>query len=283
MSTRPGGTAGAPVDDYVRFCGGIRSLLSIDLEDYRRGQMERRLRSFARRSGAGDLDAYLAHLRRDVTAREAFLDHMTINVSEMFRNPDRFAELEREVLPGLLRTTGRTGLRVWSAGCSYGAEPYTLAVLLKEAAPAGLHEITATDLDERMLARAREGRFAESDMRGVTQARRAAWFAPDPEGGVRASAELRRLMRFRRLDLLADRFPEGQDLILCRNVVIYFTDEAKDRLYRRFLAALRPGGVLFVGATERVGRSAEMGWEKQGMYFYRRPGGPAVTEGGPIR
>ncbi len=278
MSTAPGGAPARGADDYERFCGGIRTLLSIDLESYRRAQMERRLRSFARRVGAGDLDGYLAQLRRDVAAREAFLDHMTINVSELFRNPDRFGELEREVLPDLLRTAGRGGLRVWSAGCSYGAEPYTLGVLLREVAPAGAHEILATDLDERMLARAREGRFAEADMRAVTPSRRAAWFEPDGEGGVRARDELRRMMRVRRLDLLADRFPERQDLILCRNVVIYFTDEAKDRLYRRFLAALRPGGVLFVGATERVSRPEEMGWEKTGMFFYRRPG-PAPAGG----
>jgi chemotaxis protein methyltransferase CheR len=263
-----------PADDYERFCGGVRTLLSIDLGAYRRAQMERRLRSVARRAGAGDLDGYLAHLRRDVAAREAFLDHMTINVSELFRNPERFAELEREVLPELLRTAAGGGLRAWSAGCSYGAEPYTIGVLLREAAPAGAHEILATDLDERMLARAREGRFEEADMRAVTPARRAAWFEPDGAGGVRARDELRRMMRVRRLDLLADRFPERQDLILCRNVVIYFTDDAKDRLYRRFLEALRPGGVLFVGATERVPRAEEMGWEKAGMFFYRCPAPP---------
>lgn len=279
------GASGAAVrgrgagDDYERFCGGVRSLLRIDLDLYRRGQMERRLRSFARRSGLDDLDAYLARLRSDVAAREAFLDHMTINVSELFRNPERFEELERQVLPGLLASAGGRGLRAWSAGCSYGAEPYSLAVLLAEAAPGARHEITATDLDERVLARAREGRFGEDDMRAVTAARRARWFTEEPGGGVRAAESLRRSIRFSRLDLLADRFPSGQDLILCRNVVIYFTEEAKDRLYRRLLESLRPGGVLFVGATERITGADRMGWQKQGMFFYRRPEGPADSEG----
>jgi chemotaxis protein methyltransferase CheR len=286
--TPPAGTrleaADGPVaPDYERFCGGVRSLLRIDLDDYRRGQMERRLRSFARRSGDGDLDAYLARLRRDVAAREAFLDHMTINVSELFRNPELFADLERDVLPDLLAGAGRRGLRVWSAGCSYGAEPYSLAVMLAEAAPGARHEILATDLDERMLARGREGRFSEPDMRSVAPARRARWFAPDDAGGVRAADALRRSIRFTRLDLLADRFPAAQDLILCRNVVIYFTEAAKARLYARFMEALRPGGVLFVGATERVTRAEQLGWEKQGMFFYRRPAGPAHHEGDPDR
>lgn len=281
--TAPADIDGPVAPDYTRFCGGVRSLLRIDLDDYRRGQMERRLRSFARRSGDADLDAYLQRLRRDVAAREAFLDHMTINVSELFRNPERFTELERDILPGLTATAGRRGLKVWSAGCSYGAEPYSLGVMLAEADPTARHEITATDLDERVLARAREGRFAEADMRGVTRARRERWFRTEPDGSVRADASLRRSIRFARLDLLADRFPAGQDLILCRNVVIYFTEDAKERLYGRFLQALRPGGVLFVGATERIARAEELGWEKQGMFFYRRPDGPAVTQGGPNR
>ncbi len=280
--TTNGPGADAPSADYERFCGGVRTLLRIDLDDYRRGQMERRLRSFATRCGDRDLDAYLVRLRRDVAAREAFLDHMTINVSELFRNPERFAELERDVLPGLLDRAGNRGLRVWSAGCSYGAEPYSLAVLLNEVAPGRRHEVTATDLDERMLARAREGRFTEADMRGVSASRRAAWFERDGNG-ARAVAPLRDAIRFRRLDLLADTFPANQDLILCRNVVIYFTDDAKDRLYARFLKSLRPGGVLFVGATERINRSEEAGWEKPGMFFYRRPLAPALTQGGSIR
>ena len=135
-----------------------------------------------------------------------------------------------------------------------------------------------------MLARAREGRFAEADMRGVDAgAAGSAGSAPRRDGGVRADARCARSIRFARLDLLADRFPAGQDLILCRNVVIYFTEDAKERLYARFLQALRPGGVLFVGATERIARADELGWEKQGMFFYRRPEGPAVTQGGPNR
>ena len=143
--------------DYERFCGGVKQLCGIDLFQYRPGQMERRLRSFARRNGHADLDGYLTALKRDVAARSAFLDHMTINVSELFRNPERFLELEQRFIPELLAGARGRGLRVWSAGCSYGAEPYTLAILLKEAGPRLAHELVATDIDETILARAREG------------------------------------------------------------------------------------------------------------------------------
>ena len=267
-SRTPGSRVGP---DYERFCSGVKSLTAIDLSQYRRAQMERRLRTFARRSGHDDLDSYLAILTRDAAARAAFLDHMTINVSELFRNPDRFVELEKEYLPALLADSTARGLRVWSAGCSYGAEPYTLGILLGEAAPRRRHELVATDIDETILARARDGVFSEQDLANVSPERRGKWFEKLPGGGWRAVEKLRSAVRFSRLDLLADPYPATRDLILCRNVVIYFNDDAKERIYERFFEALRPGGVLFIGSTERVNDPGRLGWERPGAFFYRRP------------
>ena len=260
--------------DYERFCGGVKQLCGIDLFQYRPGQMERRLRSFARRAGHDDLDGYLTALKRDVAARSAFLDHMTINVSELFRNPERFQELERRFMPDLIAGAKGRGLRVWSAGCSYGAEPYTLAILLKEAGPRLMHELLATDIDETILARAREGYFTDADLQHVTPERRARWFDPQPDGRMRAKAELRAMVRFSKLDLLKDPYPRTRDLILCRNVVIYFNEDAKERIYGRFFEVLQPGGTLFVGSTERVGDAARLGWERPATFFYRKPAAP---------
>lgn len=263
----------APKPDYARFCQGIKSLTGIDLGQYRPAQMERRLRTFAERNGCKDLDAYLVTLKGDKAALDGFLDRMTINVSELFRNPERFLELEKQILPKLLEQHPR-GLKIWSAGCSYGAEVYSLFVLAKELAPRANHELHAYDLDERVLARAREGVFSPTDMRNVSPDRRTKWFTEEkgPNGPQwRAKDELRRGIQFKRFDLLKDRFPTGMHLIACRNVVIYFNDDAKDILYRRFLDALVPGGVLFVGSTERINGSEDMGWEKAGTFFYGRP------------
>ena len=271
MSTASPSPASGVGPDYERFCGGVKSLTKIDLSQYRRAQMERRLRTFARRSGHDNLDSYLAILKQDVSARAAFLDHMTINVSELFRNPERFVELEKEYIPALLADAPSRGLRVWSAGCSYGAEPYTLGVLLKEAAPRAAHELAATDIDETILARARDGVFTEQDLANVSAERRRKWFEKLPDGGWQAVKELRSAVRFSRLDLLADPYPKTRDLILCRNVVIYFNDDAKEKIYERFFEALRPGGVLFIGSTERVNDSGRLGWERPGTFFYRRP------------
>lgn len=263
--------ASATSADYDRFCGGIKSICDIDLAQYRQGQMERRLRSYARSLGHADLDAYLAVLRRDVASRSQFLDHMTINVSELFRNPERFAELEKVFIPELLSQNAGRGLRVWSAGCSYGAEPYTLAILLKEAAPRASHELMATDIDKTILARAAEGIFTDQDLNNVSAERRNHWFTKLPDGRWQAAKELRSMVRFSRVDLLKDRFPQTRDLILCRNVVIYFKEHAKEKIYEGFFGSLRPGGVLFVGSTERVGDTAGLGWERPSTFFYRRP------------
>lgn len=263
----------SPSPDYARFCTGIKALMGVDLSAYRPAQMERRLRSFAQRKGLADLDRYLELLRDDADAREAFKDRMTINVSELFRNPERWQELETRVIPELAAAArGARGLRVWSAGCSYGAEPYSLAILLRESLPGARHELSATDIDQVVLARAREGRFGAGDLRNVSPARMGRWFGPpDSEGAVQAVRELRSAIRFRKLDLLEERYPRAQDLILCRNVVIYFEEDAKRRVFSAFLEALRPGGYLLVGSTERINRFDEMGWLKGGTFLYRKP------------
>ena len=122
-------------DDYVAFCEGVRGLCDIDLLQYKRGQMERRVRSFAERRGHPDLALYLRLLAGDTAARDEFLDRVTINVSNLWRNPEQWERLQTEIVPAL--AAGGT-LRAWSAGCSYGAEAYTLAAVCRLAAPAAM-------------------------------------------------------------------------------------------------------------------------------------------------
>ncbi|MGI9540106.1 MAG: CheR family methyltransferase [Miltoncostaeaceae bacterium] len=268
---RAGAADSSKQDEYEQFCAGIERLCGVALSHYRQGQMERRLRTFADRSGFSDLESYLEALERDPDALERFQDRMTINVSELFRNPERFEELERDIIPRLASTPqGR--LRAWSAGCSYGAEAYTVAILLSESRQVTKFQIDATDIDKGVLERARAGRFSAQDLRHVGAERLRRWFGEeDDDGGRAADRSLASSIRFGELNLLGDRYPQKCDLILCRNVVIYFKDDAKDLIYRRFFEALRPGGLLFVGSTERVTGASEMGWEKAGTFFYQKP------------
>ena len=257
------------VDDYPTFCRGVRALCRVDLEQYKRGQMERRIRTFAATRGAGRLAEYLRLLRRDHRELDAFLDRITINVSQLWRNPAEWAALATDVLPALA-AGGR--IRAWCAGCSYGAEVYTLAAVAAEAVPAARIDVRGTDIDERMVARAREGRFSLADARDVPRAALARWFEADG-GELVADPALRRSVRFDTGDLLRMPVrPRSYDLVLCRNTVIYFTPGVRDDLHARLAETLRPGGVLLVGATERVADPAALGLRPLRPHTYRREG-----------
>jgi chemotaxis protein methyltransferase CheR len=255
------------MSDYAQFCEGVRVLAKVDLGQYKRGQMERRIRSFAERRGVTELDDYLGLLRGSPEELDAFLDRMTINVSQLWRHPEQWQTLIEHVLPRLA-LEGR--LRAWSAGCSYGAEAFTLAAVCRDAIPRVPVTIAGTDIDRRMVARASEGRFSIEDARLVPAAALARHFVA-VEGGYEARPELRALVRFEVGDLLRMRVaPAALDLVMCRNTVIYFTDEVRDALHARLAAGLRPGGYLVVGATERVSDPAACGLEPVHPFTYRK-------------
>jgi chemotaxis protein methyltransferase CheR len=252
----------------VEFCEGVRRLCSVDLLQYRRRQMERRIRTFAERRGADRLPDYLTLLEGGEDELARFLDRVTINVSQLWRNPEQWSRLASRVAPELAETGW---IRAWSAGSSYGAESYTLAATLLEAAPGARITVHGTDIDARMVARAREGRFSAEDARSAPAEQLERWFEPLPGGGWQAKPELRRTVAFETGDLLRMSFPrEAYDLVLCRNTVIYFTDDVRDRLHARLAETLRPDGYLFVGSTERVARPMTIGLEPTLPFLYRK-------------
>jgi chemotaxis protein methyltransferase CheR len=255
-------------DDYIDFCRGVQALCRIDLEQYKRGQMERRIRTFASGRGVAELPNYLTVLKRDRTELEAFLDRITINVSQLWRNPEQWKVLADNVLPELAAEGGRS--RAWSAGCSYGAEAYTLAAVAAGAVPGTRVEVRGTDIDERIVAKAKTGRFSLADARSAPPKELDRWFVREGDEYV-AKPELRRSMRFDTGDLLRMRIaPRSLDLILCRNTVIYFNQEVRDDLHQRLVEALRPGGVLIVGATERVADAGQLGLSATHPFTYRK-------------
>jgi chemotaxis protein methyltransferase CheR len=255
-------------DDYVDFCEGIRRLCAIDLLQYKRGQMERRIRTFASTRGHAGLPEYLKGLRGDRAELEKFLDRVTINVSQLWRHPEQFEVLAKDVLPELAKT-GR--VRAWSAGCSYGAEAFTLAAVAKTVVPRANVSITGVDIDRRMVERARQGIFSAADARSVAPKLMDTWFTKLPDGRFEALPALRAVCRFEVGDLLRVQPRSGAyDLVLCRNTVIYFNDEVRDALHARLATALRPGGYLVVGATERVADPAGIGLAPTHPFTYRK-------------
>jgi chemotaxis protein methyltransferase CheR len=254
----------------------VLRLTGIDLNAYKSTQMQRRLGTFLARSGHSDWRSYFQAIRGDAAQVAKLKDSLTINVSAFLRDPEKFHYLQERLLPQLLH--GRPSLRVWSAGCSRGHEPYTLAMILNRmTGPHRNHYILATDVDPAALAAARAGGpYPPEEVANLPSAWLSTYLEPAP-GGYRVVEWLRRQVTFREQNLLADRFETGFDLIVCRNVVIYFTTEVKQELYRRLCEALRPGGILFVGGTEIISRATELGYETAGITFYRRRNGTERT------
>ncbi len=276
LAVRPGAPAGgevraAPAEEPDPAFASLRRsflhLTGIDLNFYRGKQLDRRLRSFLQLRGMADLGDLAERLAGEPGLLQALKDYLTINVSEFFRNPEKFEELRELVLPELL--AGGGSLKAWSAGCASGAEPYTLAIILDRLSPGGRHDILATDIDRLSLERSRQGLYTADEVRSVPPDVLARYFARRDEGWE-VSPAIRRAVRFTSHNLLADPYPQGLDLILCRNVVIYFTDEARDHVYRNFSRSLRPGGYLFIGGTETIFRSREYGLVPVRPCFYKR-------------
>jgi chemotaxis protein methyltransferase CheR len=255
-------------DDFAALCETVRRLCDVDLGQYKRAQMERRVRTWTERRGTPDLTAYGQILRRDAGELDAFLDRVTINVSHLWRHEEQFQVLRKVILPEL---AGRGRARIWSAGSSYGAEAYTIAAVCRDVAPSLRAEIDGTDLDRRMVARAKEGRFSAEDARTSPPEMLERHFRPLPGGGWEASPELKRMLRFQTGDLLRMAVPTGRyDVIFCRNTVIYFTEEVRDALHERLVRALVPGGYLIVGTSERVADPRGLGLTSPHHFVYRK-------------
>jgi len=254
-------------DDYIGFCEGLRTLCGIDLTQYKRPQMERRLRSFFARQGISRLTDSLDRLRSDRQLLDDLLDRVTINVSQLWRHPDQWARLEGDLLTELA-AHGR--VRAWSAGCSYGAEAYTLAAVCSQAIPGVRVRILGTDIDQRMVARAKTGEFSAEDARSAPAAAMERWFEKTATGW-QAKPALRSMTQFEVGDLLKLRPPASSyELIMCRNTVIYFADQIRDELHSRLARALRPGGVLVIGGTERISDAASLGLATIHPFIYRK-------------
>jgi chemotaxis protein methyltransferase CheR len=259
--------------DYEIFQKHVKEKTGIDLSAYKRPQMERRLRSLAEREGARSLREYVALLERRPELVDSLRSRITINVSELFRNPDRFLDLQNRILPQLAAQHAQ--LQIWSAGCSYGAEAYSVAMILEEMGLAHRARILATDIDEEMLARGKAGIFSLADVRNVSSERLRRCFV-STNNGYQVADRVRSQVEFRHHDLLKDNFGRGFNLVICRNVVIYFTEETKRELYNKFWKSLTPQGVLFIGSTEYITQPYKLGYESIGLFFYRRI--PQVTE-----
>ena len=255
------------MSDYEQFIQKVKRKTRIDLSLYKEAQMKRRLTSLYRKRGYQNFIEYFDAIDRDRELMDEFLDRMTINVSEFYRNPKRWDVLDRKIIPLLMEESRR--LKVWSAACSTGEEPYSLAMVLSKHMPLRDVRIEATDLDEGALERAKVGLYNERAVKDVPRDMLSLYFIKEGTH-YQVADEIKRTVTFRQHNLLEDRYGFGYDLIVCRNVMIYFTEEAKDQIYHEFAKALRLGGVLFVGSTEQIFNPERYGFEPIDTFFYQK-------------
>jgi chemotaxis protein methyltransferase CheR len=242
----------------------------INLSAYKSKQLIRRIESFMTRSGAKNEIEFIGMLRTDNQLSKKFQDHLTINVSEFFRNKEMFMDLEQKIKEHL--KPERNILKIWSAACSYGAEPYTLSIIMDRLTPGKKHQILATDIDGTILEAAKKGTYNKNDIKNVDTPIRDKYFNVI-EDNFAIKDDIKSRVTFKKHDLILDRYEPNFDLIVCRNVVIYFTQETKNEIYKKFYQAIKPGGLLFVGATESIYNYRELGFEKASTFIYKKPGG----------
>ncbi len=245
--------------EFVGLRDLIHGITGIALSDGKRDMVSRRLSRRVKALGFSNFQAYYEHVRSgDPVEIENLTNAITTNLTYFFRETHHFEYLEETVWPAIRANQSRR-LRIWSAGCSSGEEPYSIAIGLKEAIPDLENwdaKILATDLDSEMLARCARGNYSDEQVSKVPLARRNRWFMKGTGGNsgfVRVKPELQALISFGQLNLMSNWPMRGQfDVIFCRNVMIYFDKPTQQKLVDRFANQLQDKGHLFVGHSESL-------------------------------
>lgn len=253
--------------DLEQFKDWVFKYFGINLFAYKSNQLHRRILSLMSRIGVNSFEDYVKLLKTDYVHRQKFLDFITINVTEFFRNPELFKELEKEI--ERYSREKNKNLKVWSAACSIGAEPYSLAIIFNNLKNGGRQSIIATDIDTTILERAKNGEYSSSEIKNVEKAYRDKYFKIVGDKYF-IDTSIKSMVTFKKHDLILDNYENNFDLIVCRNVVIYFNQDVKDKIYQKFSSSLKKDGLLFVGATESIYNYRDYGFEKASTFIYRK-------------
>lgn len=254
--------------DYEGFKKSVFSLTTIDLNAYKEKQMRRRIDTLITKNKVASYSAYVDLIKKDKEKFDQFINFLTINVSEFYRNPEQWKLLDKDVIPMLLQNFGKS-LKIWSAACSTGDEPYSLVMALSKHMPLNQIKILATDIDRQVIDTARMGLYNEKSIAGVPDEFKRKYFTK-VGNSYQISNEIKSRVEFKQHNLLKDTYPSGYHMIVCRNVLIYFTEEAKEEVYKKFNSALCKNGVLFIGSTEQIMNYKELNYQRQSSFFFSR-------------
>ena len=255
---------------YTTFKMKMKKLIGIDLNSYKE-QIHRRTHELMSRWGCKSYDEYYDMISKDEKRLREFLDHLTINVSEFFRNDSQWWKLRDKIIPELIAKRKSKRLKLWSAGCATGEEPYSLAILSAVCGLDTMNPVLAADVDQGAISLAQRGVYRKAQLLNVPKEYLAKYFTTRDAGATyEVNADIKRRVSFKRMNMIDDAFSGNFDIILCRNVVIYFTAETKDKLYHKFYDALAPGGYFLVGSTEQIFGYQKIGFVSAGPFLYTK-------------
>lgn len=254
--------------DYDYFMKEVLRITGIDLTSYKQNQMKRRIDALITKHKIGGYKEYVDILDKDKEMLNEFVEYITINVSEFYRNPEQWKILQTKVFPELIKKHGKN-LKIWSSACSTGDEPYSLVMCLSEFVPLNQIKIIATDISDEIIGKAKIGLYHEKSVANVPAEYKNKYFKKNGSF-YQISDEIKSRVEFRKMNLLKDKYIADCDLIVCRNVLIYFTDEAKDSVFKQYYECLKPDGVLFIGSTEQILNYKEIGYKRMDSFFYQR-------------
>lgn len=255
--------------DYDYLTKEVYKLTQIDLSLYKQNQMKRRIDALISRRKITGYDKYIEFIKNDKEALKEFVEYITINVSEFYRNPEQWEILTDKIFPELIKKYGKK-LKIWSAACSTGDEPYSLVMALSQYVPLSDISITATDISDDIIDKAKLGIYSDKSVANVPKEYLSKYFTKNGDF-YSISDEIKRCVHFRKHNLLKDEFVKDCNLIVCRNVLIYFTEEAKDEVFRKYYKSLSRGGVLFIGSTEQIMNYKDIGYSRKTSFFYEKP------------
>lgn len=258
------------VYDYEYFKKRVYSLTKIDLSAYKEKQMKRRIDTLIERHSFKDYETFLGSLVTDKDVLDEFVNYLTINVSEFYRNPEQWEILDKEIIPDLIAKKGRR-LKIWSAACSTGDEPYSLVMALSKHVPLSDITIYATDIDKQVIAAAKTGVYIDKSIANVPADLKDKYFIKVGNNSYKIADEIKARVKFEEHNLLRDAYPENVDLIVCRNVLIYFTEEAKEEIFKKYFNSLSKSGILFLGSTEQMMSYKQVGYERLSSFYFRKP------------
>jgi chemotaxis protein methyltransferase CheR len=241
---------------FDAFLKEIATLLGLQWRPFKKEGIKRRLDRRIVEVGLSSFEQYLEKIREDPSEQSSLAGILTVTISRLFRDHEVFKAIMTSVLPTLLKTKNRSGLKVWSIGCASGEEPYSLSILWKEAFekdwPAMRVTFLATDIDERLLMRAKSGRYKVSSLKEVPEEIRRKYFESE-EGLYLLNKGIRESVVFRRHDILREEPSSEIDIIFCRNLAFtYFSKDSQIEVLKKIAGCLKEGGYLVIGRDESL-------------------------------